>query len=386
MTVYYFLALILFLQIIVLIKMFSHSKGDPQNDIIPTKLDTFTDRMDLRLMDSMERNSNFERELSINLGQFQETLAQSMNLKFIHQHELLETKLDRIDRKVNLSLEEGFKQSNTTFTNIVQRLSKIDEAQKKIDTLSTNIVSLQDILTDKKSRGTFGEIQLNQILASIFGESNDKLYQTQYNFGSVRVDAVLFAPQPLGLIAIDSKFPLENYQKMLDAHLNSQEYQIHQKAFANDVKKHIRDIAIKYIIPQITSDQAIMFIPSEAVFATINAYHPDIITYSQKNRVWLVSPTTLMSTLTTIQTIVKNMEREKYASIIHQQLQSLGLEFERYQTRWDMLSKRLDGVHKDVKEIHITSDKISKQFANIASNDGISDDSIDQKKGDLHAL
>ncbi len=334
------------------------------------KFNQFTDRMDQRITGLDQRNSQFEKATATNLVQFQDKLNQTMNQQFTSLQETVERRLLLMDQKVNQNLEDGFKKTNETFTNIVSRLSKIDEAQKKIDALSTDIISLQDILTDKKTRGAFGEIQLHQIFASIFGDRNDKVYQLQYSFDTgVRSDAVLFAPEPLGTIAIDSKFPLENYQRMVDTPPNSAENLQAKRMFVQDCKKHIDAISQKYIIPGVTSDQAIMFVPAEAVFATIHAYHPEIITYSQQKRVWIVSPTTLMSTLTTIQTILINMERDKYAAIIQQELKQLGVEFTRYKERWSALERRMDGIHEDFKKINITSDKITKRFDAISNVD-----------------
>lgn len=166
----------------------------------------------------------------------------------------------------------------------MERLSKIDEAQKKIDNLSTDIVSLQGILTDKKSRGIFGEINLKHILVSVFGEKNDKIYKLQYTLpNSYIADAMLFTPEPLGTIAIDSKFPLENYQIMVDKNNSNAERNNAEKQFKIDVKKHIDAISSKYIIPGLTSNQAIMFLPAEAIFAEINAYHSDLVEYAYKN-------------------------------------------------------------------------------------------------------
>ena len=145
----------------------------------------------------------------------------------------------RINDKVNDRLDQSFNKTNETFQNILMRLAKIDEAQKKIETLSTDIVSLQTLLTDKKSRGTYGEVQLYQILVSVFGEKNNRLYQTQYRLSNgTIVDAILFAPTPLGNLPIDSKFPLENYQKMMDRSLLELERQTATKQFKQDVKKH----------------------------------------------------------------------------------------------------------------------------------------------------
>ena len=253
---------------------------------------------------------------------------------------------------------------------VLERLSKIDEAQKKIDSLSNDIVSLQGILTDKKSRGIFGEVNLNHILSSVFGDKNDSIYQTQYKFKNDTIaDAVLFAPEPLGTIAIDSKFPLENYRIMVDKRFSSSDRETAAKLFKSDVKKHIDAISSKYIIPGETSDQAIMFLPAEAIFAELNAYHSDIIEYAYKKRVWITSPTTLMSTLTTIEVIIKNNERDKYTKIIQEELSKLSVEFSRYKDRWDKLSRSIQTVSKDVEDIHTTTDKITKRFNSINSVD-----------------
>lgn len=330
--------------------------------------ESMIDRFDKRVNDLVDRNRTSERESQKTFTDFQNNLSRNLNDSFDRQHKLIETRLNKIDQKVNESLSEGFDKTQKTFTNIVERLSKIDEAQKKIESLSTDIGDLQSVLTDKSARGAFGEVNLNQILKSVFGEKNDNLYRIQYTFltGS-RADAVLFTPQPLGTVAIDAKFPLENYQKMMAVAPSSLEYNNFNKLFKADVKKHIDDIAQRYIITGETSDQALMFIPAEAVFAFINAYHPDLIIHSQKKRVWLTSPTTLMSTLTTIQTIITNMERDKYAAEIQEELKLLQNEFTRYRVRWDKLTGSIERVSKEVKDINVTSEKISKRFDSIAN-------------------
>ena len=308
-----------------------------------------------------ERLGTLETTTVKELSSFQIDIMKTMNDNFNGLNDRMEKKLTQINDKVNERLDDNFAKTNRTFTNILERLSKIDEAQKKIDTLSTDIVSLQSILTDKKSRGIFGEINLKHILVSIFGEKNDNVYRLQYTFPNTTIaDAVIFAPEPLGTVAIDSKFPLEHYQKMVDKNLPQVDRNIAEKEFKIDVKKHIDAIASKYIIPGVTSDQAIMFLPAEALFAEINAYHTDLIEYAHKRRVWICSPTTLISTFTIIEVLLKNMERDKYASIIHDELNKLGIEFGRYKERWDKLSRSIETVNKDIENIHVTTDKISK--------------------------
>ena len=309
-----------------------------------------------------ERLSKLEISTIKELSDFKSDL----NKDFNNLNEQLEKRLMLINEKVNTRLDENFEKTNKTFMNVIERLTKIDEAQKKIENLSTDIVDLQSILTDKKTRGIFGEINLKHILTSVFGEKNDRIYQLQYTLSNGMIaDSVLFAPPPLGTICIDSKFPLENYQMMVDKKISDKERLEYEKLFKQDMKKHIDAISSKYIISGETSEQAILFLPAEAIFAEINAYHQDIINYAYKKRVWITSPTTLISTLTVIQMIINNIERDKYTSIIHEELNKLGLEFSRYRERWDRLAKSIQTVNKDVENVYITTDKISKKFESI---------------------
>ena len=300
------------------------------------------------------------------LQSFKDDLNKSLHSDFEHLNEQVEKRLLAVNEQVNLRLDQNFEKTNKTFTNVIERLSKIDEAQKKIDILSSDIISLQSILTDKKTRGIYGEVHLKHLMSNIFGEKNDTIYRLQYPLpnGTI-VDCILFAPSPLGTIGIDSKFPLEHYQKMVDRKLSKEERLIAEKQFKLDVKKHIDAIADKYIIEDVTSRQAIMFLPAEAIFAEINAYHQVLVDYAYRRRVFITSPTTLISTLTVIQMIIKNMEKDKYTSIIHEELNKLGLEFARYKERWDKLSKSIQTVNKDVENVSITTDKISKKFTSI---------------------
>ena len=313
-----------------------------------------------------ERLGNLETSVTKELGEFKNDINRNLNEDFNKQNERIDYRLNVINEKVNERLDENFEKTNKTFNNVLEKLAKIDEAQKKIDSLSTDIVSLQGILTDKKSRGIFGEVNLNHILTSVFGSGNNKVFQEQYAFDNNSiVDAVLVAPEPLGVVAIDSKFPLENYRIMVDKNRSKLDREAAEKLFKSDVKKHIDAISSKYIIPGKTSDQAIMFLPAEAIFAEINAYHSDLIEYAYKKRVWITSPTTLMSTLTTIQVIIKNQERDKYAKVIQEELAKLSVEFGRYKDRWDKLSRSIETVSKDVADIHTTTDKITKRFDSI---------------------
>ena len=302
------------------------------------------------------------------LGEFKDSINRNLNEDFAKLNDQMERKIRQINDSLNERLDQNFEKTNKTFTSVLERLSKIDEAQKKIDSLSNDIVSLQGILTDKKSRGIFGEVNLKNIMSSVFGENNNQIYQMQYTFNNSTIaDCVLFAPEPLGTIAIDSKFPLENYQRMIDKKNSIEIREQAEKMFKSDMKKHIDAIATKYIIPDVTTEQAILFLPAEAIFAEVNAYHSDLIEYAYRKRVWITSPTTLISTLTTIQVILKNIERDKHASVIHKELRLLSEDFKRYKDRWDKLYRSIETVSRDVKDIHTTTSKITKRFDAINS-------------------
>lgn len=313
-----------------------------------------------------ERLGKLEVSMMKELGDFKSDISRNLNKDFTALNEQVERRLIAINERVNERLDQNFEKTNKTFMNVIERLSKIDEAQKKIETLSTDIVSLQSILTDKKTRGIFGEVNLKHILTSVFGERNDNIFRLQYTLSTgVIADSVVFAPEPLGTIAIDSKFPLEHYQLMVDKKLTPDLRENYERLFKQDMKKHIDAISSKYIIPGETANQAILFLPAEAIFAEINAYHQDIIDYAYKKKVWITSPTTLISTLTVVEMIIKNIERDKYTSIIHEELNKLGLEFARYKERWDKLARSIQTVKKDVENVSITTDKITKKFETI---------------------
>jgi DNA recombination protein RmuC len=272
-------------------------------------------------------------------------------------------RLELIGGKVNERLDEGFKKTNETFVSVMARLATIDEAQKKIDGLTTNMVSLQELLGDKRSRGAFGEVQLEGLVRNIMPPQS---YAMQYTLpNSTRADCVLMLPEPTGMVAVDAKFPLENYHRMFDAGLAESDKALAQRQFKADIKKHVDDISSKYIIPGVTSDGAVMFVPAEAVFAEIHAHHPDVVDYAMQRRVWVVSPTTLMAVLNTARAVMKDVETRKQVHIIQDELGKLGKDFGRFDERMKKLAEHIRQANKDVDEVQISSRKITEQFAKI---------------------
>ena len=312
------------------------------------------------LTQSLNKATQTNREeLSQSLLVNAEQLSKRMNeLTATTKKELTE-----ISKQVEQRLSEGFDKTTKTFTDILKRLALIDDAQKKITELSTNVVSLQEVLADKRSRGAFGEVQLNALIRNVLPEQSFSLQHTLSN-GKI-ADCILFLPSPTGNVVIDSKFPLESYRKMADNQLGEHDRKVAERQFKVDIKKHINDISNKYLIDNETADGAVMFIPAEAVFAEIHAHHSDLVDYANKKRVWLTSPTTLMAILTTARSVLKDEATRKQIHIIQAHLSELAVDFDRFKSRFANLAKHIDQAATDVKQIHTSAEKITNRFEKI---------------------
>lgn len=283
-------------------------------------------------------------------------------------------RLKEISGQVEKRLNEGFEKTTATFADVLKRLALIDEAQKRITELSGNVVSLQEVLADKRSRGAFGEVQLNALVRNVMPETSFEFQYTLPN--NARVDCMLFLPEPTGNIGIDSKFPLESFRNITNIHLGDAERQAAERQFRQDIKKHIKDISDKYILPGVTSDGAVMFIPAEAVFAEIHAHFYDLVEEAQRARVWMVSPTTLMAVLTTARAVLKDSATRKQVHIIQEHLVALSKDFDRFRKRMDDLSTHIRQAHKDVEQVHTSAKKISSRFEKIEKVEVIEEEPV----------
>lgn len=327
----------------------------------------------------MQENLNTKQVLA--LTQLQDLIRQGMNdLRQLvgeallrHGTELgqrmdrlghtLDERLLTISGQVEQRLDKGFEKTSETFVSILSRLAIIDEAQKRITELSSNVVSLQEILSDKRSRGAFGEIQLNSLIKNVMPEQHYEFQKTLSN--GTRADCVLLLPEPTGNIVIDAKFPLERFLTFTDLSVADPERKVARAQFRQDIRKHIQDIASKYIIAGETGDGAIMFIPAEAVFAEIHAHFPDVVEEAQRLHVWMASPTTMMAILTTTQAVLKDAATRQQVHVIQAHLRQLAQEFSRFEKRMDNLARHIDAAHTDVEQVHTTAKKISHKFTKI---------------------
>ena len=328
-----------------------------------------------------QHQTRFEQRHSESIKSLQETLetglqsvrmqvldaltrsADELGKRFDGLTQSTDQRLKDISGQVEKRLTEGFEKTTATFSDVLKRLALIDEAQKKITELSTNVVSLQEVLSDKRSRGAFGEVQLNALVRNVLPESS---FALQHTLSNERVaDCILYLPEPTGSVVIDAKFPKESFDRMTDFALAETERKKAERQFKIDIRKHINDIGDRYILPGETSDGAVMFIPAEAIFAEIHAHHSDLVETAHARRVWLVSPTTLMAILNTARAVLKDEATRKQVHVIQDHLGMLAKDFERFQERMDNLSSHIRQAHEDVDQVHISAGKITNRFLKI---------------------
>ncbi len=255
-------------------------------------------------------------------------------------------------------MTEISKRTDSTLADIKERLAVIDAAQKNIGELSAQMVSLQDILANKQARGAFGEIQLRDLVQNVLPPSAYAFEQTLGN--GKRVDCLLKLPNPPGSIAIDAKFPLESYRALSDAKDEAGRKQA-ARAFGADIMKHIRDIAEKYIVPGETAESALMFLPSEAVYAELYANFPDVVEKSYLAHVWIVSPTTLWATLHTLRAVLKDVHMREQAHVIQKEVQTMLGDVNRLDDRVGKLQTHFGLAVEDIRQIRISTDKVTKR-------------------------
>jgi len=293
-------------------------------------------------------------------------LQQTLSEKFYQgQVENLQT-LSQMSQHLRQQLQDGLEKNTNTSMDIVKRLTIIDEAQKKMGELSSHIVNLEAILSNKGARGAFGEVQLSALIQNMIPPSHYALQHTLKN--GKRADCLLFLPKPTGNIVIDAKFPLENYQRLLACHHETEKVKLSQQ-FRQDIKKHIKDIMDKYIIADETAAGAMMFIPAEAIFAEIHANYPDLVQYSHDCSIWLVSPTTLMAILTTARAVLKDDATRQQVHVIQEHLKQLADDFKRSDKRMQNLTRYIQQANDEANDVNISAKKITHRFEKIEQVD-----------------
>ena len=308
------------------------------------------------------------------LERFQKNISESINKRFDSLNEQMTLKMSEINKKVDQQLEQGFKTTTESMSQVRERLKVIDEAQKNIESLSKDVVSLKNVLENNQNRGQYGEYQLSMVLHNVFGDTIG-CYKEQYTIknakdeeNKVRADAVVFMPEPNKMICIDSKFPFATYARLFET-TDEKEKEDLQKLFVSDVKKHITTIKNKYIIDGKTAPQAIMFIPNDGIFAYIHQNCESVVEYARQCEVILTSPSTLPAILVTINMIRIEGERAKNVREITNQLVKLGKEFGMFSKEWETFSTQLGRASSSKDKLDNRVNKINNKFEALKISD-----------------
>lgn len=272
--------------------------------------------------------------------------------------QLVEQRLAQVTETMSESLQGNALRTARSLGDLHVRLETIDKAQANIEKLSGNVLSLQDILSNKQTRGAFGEIQLHDIVLRALPSDAYTMQATLSN--GKRVDCLVHLPNPPGPIAIDAKFPLEAYEALRNAENEAQMAEA-RRAMRTALRYHIKAIAEKYILEGETAEGALMFLPSEAVYAELHANFPEIVREGFSARVWIVSPTTCMATLNTMRAVLKDARMREQAGAIRRELGELYKDIERLGVRVENLDRHFGQAAKDVAEIRISADKAGRR-------------------------
>lgn len=327
-----------------------------------------------QLLKISNSNSAFIDSQNNKLNTFQQNIIDSVNQRFDAFNKQFLEQINVINTKVDNQLSEGLKGTNETITQVRERLQAIDDAQRNIENLSKDVVSLKTVLEGNQTRGQYGEYQLSMVLLNIFGNVPD-CYKEQYtikkakdDINSVRADAVVFMPEPNKMICIDSKFPFKDYSKLLDNNNEDDRDQL-LKEFSSAVKKHITDVKNKYIIEGKTAPEAIIFIPNDGVFAFIHHNCPDVVEYARTQKVILTSPSTLPPILWTINMVRIEYKRSKNLNEISKQLTKLGKDFKLFSREWFDFSTKLEKVTKSRETLSSRVTRITDKFDSISGSE-----------------
>jgi len=317
----------------------------------------------------MLRQERGRAEIGTRLAHVADNQQAGQNLiaqRLIDQERALQEQLDRVSMRVSMTVDQAASQTRDTLTTLRERLAVMDDAQRHITALSSQMIGLQDILSNKQARGAFGEMQLRDLVEAVLPPD---AYEFQASIGEgLRADCIIRLPNPPGSIAIDAKFPLESYQRLTGAQSDAERIQA-ARDFSADVLKHVRAIGSKYIVPGQTGDAALMFLPSEAIYAELHARYANVVEQSFRERVFIVSPTTLWATLNTIRAVFRDVRLREQAGLLQKELHVLMEDMGRLDERVEKLAIHFRQATKDVDDIQTSARKVSRRAEKITTMD-----------------
>ena len=374
------LLILVLIAIIILGAIFLTKKPKESNGIDERLLEKTVENIMQKQMTEINKSLGDNNTKSAeNLAKFQGNTQEFLTKRIEALNEQLDKKIAQLDKKVDEKLEKGFQGTSESMAQVRERLQAIDDAQKQMEGLGKEVISLKNVLEGNQTRGQYGEYQLSMVLHNVFGDTVG-CYEEQYTMkkvkdgDDVRADAVVFMPEPNKLIAIDSKFPFQDYKRIFESE-NDEEKEISKRDFAAAVKKHITAIKEKYIVENKTAPEALMFIPNDGVFGYIHHELQDVVEYAREKRVILTSPSTLPPILVTINMVRIDAERAKNAKEISKHLAKLGKDFEMFGREWEALSRQLETATRSREKLDSRVSKMTGKFESISAADLLEDGS-----------
>lgn len=300
------------------------------------------------------------------MAEFERTINKQITESFSQLNEILVQRIKDINEKVNTSIQGGFEKTTQAYQSLSEQLQIIEQARMNIQNLSTEVVSLKNVLENNQNRGKFGEFTLERILFSVFGYAKSGIYDFQYALKdgmeiNDRPDAVVFLPEPNHLICIDSKFPFQDYRSIIESQ-TQEERELAKKGFASAVKKHITDVKNKYIIKGKTASQALLFIPSDALFGFIHGELENVVQYARESNVILTSPSTLQPILATMNMVRVQYERNKHIDDVNRALEKLSKDFLKFAEDWRKFSEGVNQLYSKKDNFDQRVSRIQTQF------------------------
>ena len=292
------------------------------------------------------------------LAAAQQTAQGVLDQRLREQERVLGDRMGDVTRRVGENLHTSSEKTHESLTQLRERLARIDAAQQNITELSSQVVGLQEILSNKQARGAFGNFQLGTLVADALPAATFQLEATLSN--GKRADCLILLPNPPGPVVIDAKFPLEGWQK-IQAARGDAELKDARREFSIAIKKHVTDIAERYIIEGETADTAFMFLPSEAIYIELHQNFPNMVEDAQRRRISIVSPSTLWPALVAMRSVFRDLHMRKYANVLQKEVRVMLDDVDRLDKRVDKLQSHFGQATEDVRQIRISTDKVTRR-------------------------
>ena len=293
-----------------------------------------------------------------------QTMTESFGQRQGDLARLFTERLDSLQNRVGDGLKENVKETTENLSKLNERLAVIDAAQKNLTSLTSEVLTLKDVLSNKQTRGAFGQGRMEAVI-------RDALPPNSYEFqatlpGGKRPDCIIRLPNDPRPLVIDAKFPLESVTAFREAQ-NDEAKKLAMVRVRGDIGTHLKDIADKYIVRGVTQEIAVMFVPSESIYADLHEFFDDVIQKAQRARIMIVSPSLLMMAVQMLQVIVRDSQMREQAHLVQMEVGKILDDVNRLRDRVTKLDTHFRQAQEDIVHITTSADKVARRGEKITS-------------------